>query len=429
MEHSNNEVLDITLPEARERSLAGVFFKITALPIAVFAVFLLGYLGLIGLKVEMHSILMLAVLLIIALVLARHNAEYGCSNFENNIDDFKSELKNYIVANLLSIGGKKKSDAKFDLFVDEYGYSLRNQNYASVAAAVFPMLGILGTFISIAISMPHFSSSNIDGLETEIAQLLGGVGTAFYVSIYGIFLALWWIYFEKKGISKYERLLIKYKNSTKNFFWNKDEITQGYLSEILSANVDISRSFAAMASTSFSDGLNRLINEKIDVFENVMEAEKRSFALTQEGLEKANEMILSANLSRGEMDKSFAQILSALKSVSASLVEIQNGISAQYLKQSEILEQNDDKIEFATNSLTAQIKNLTACLQSFSGEMLKQQSASIASLNASFKEFSADLKTLLGGANLDQSGNADIIEELRKTLASIDEKALLDENE
>lgn len=335
MEHSNNEVLDITLPEARERSLAGVFFKITALPIAVFAVFLLGYLGLIGLKVETHSILMLAVLLIIALVLARHNAEYGCSNFENNIDDFKSELKNYIVANLLSIGGKKKSDAKFDLFVDEYGYSLRNQNYASVAAAVFPMLGILGTFISIAISMPHFSSSNIDGLETEIAQLLGGVGTAFYVSIYGIFLALWWIYFEKKGISKYERLLIKYKNSTKNFFWNKDEITQGYLSEILNANVDISRSFAAMASTSFSDGLNRLINEKISAFENVMEAEKRSFALTQEGLEKANEMILSANLSRGEMDKSFAQILSALKSVSASLVEIQNGISAQYLKQSE----------------------------------------------------------------------------------------------
>ena len=119
MEHSNNEVLDITLPEARERSLAGVFFKITALPIAVFAVFLLGYLGLIGLKVEMHSILMLAVLLIIALVLARHNAEYGCSNFENNIDDFKSELKNYIVVNLLSIGGKKKSDAQFDLFVDE----------------------------------------------------------------------------------------------------------------------------------------------------------------------------------------------------------------------------------------------------------------------------------------------------------------------
>ena len=108
MDRPNNEVLDITLPEAKERSLAGVFFKIAALPIAVFVVFLLGYLGLIGLKVETHSILMLAVLLIIALILARHNAEYGCLNFQNNIDDFKRELKNYIVANLLSIGGKKK---------------------------------------------------------------------------------------------------------------------------------------------------------------------------------------------------------------------------------------------------------------------------------------------------------------------------------
>ena len=429
MDRPNNEVLDITLPEAKERSLAGVFFKIVALPIAVFVVFLLGYLGLIGLKVETHSILMLAVLLIIALILARHNAEYGCLNFQNNIDDFKRELKNYIVANLLSIGGKKKSDASFDLFVDEYGYSLRNQNYASVASAVFPMLGILGTFISIAISMPHFSSSNIDGLETEIAQLLGGVGTAFYVSIYGIFLALWWIYFEKKGISKYERLLIKYKNSTKNFFWNKDEITQGYLSEILNANSEISRSFAMMSSTNFTERLNRLIDEKIGAFESVMEAEKRSMAITQEELEKAGEMIQRTNLAHGELDKSFAQILSALKSVSASLIEIQNGISAQYLSQSKTLTDGQGELTNVTSALSAQIKSLNASLGGFAGEISSSQNAYAAKIDAIFKGLSADLKALLAGEGAARTSNESIIEELRKTLASIDEKALLDENE
>ena len=200
MENRSSEVLDLTLPENNERSLMGVYLKIVFVPIAIFVVFLLGFLGVIDFKVELHTIVMMGILLIIALVLARHNAEFGCSNFQNNIEHFKNELKNYIVANILRIGDKKKSDAKFDAFVDEYGYSLRNQNYASVAAGVFPMLGILGTFISIAISMPNFSSSNISNLETEIAQLLGGVGTAFYVSIYGIFLALWWIYFEKKGM-------------------------------------------------------------------------------------------------------------------------------------------------------------------------------------------------------------------------------------
>ncbi|WP_199774320.1 MotA/TolQ/ExbB proton channel family protein, partial [Campylobacter jejuni] len=76
-----------------------------------------------------------------------------------------------------------------------------------------------GTFISIALSMPNFSSSDTAALEQEIALLLSGVGTAFYVSIYGIFLALWWMFFEKFGKSKIERLLNRQKNSTSGFFW------------------------------------------------------------------------------------------------------------------------------------------------------------------------------------------------------------------
>ena len=55
----------------------------------------------------------------------------------------KVRLSRTMLWSTVRIGGKKKSDASFDLFVDEYGYSLRNQNYASVASAVFPMLGIL----------------------------------------------------------------------------------------------------------------------------------------------------------------------------------------------------------------------------------------------------------------------------------------------
>ena len=49
MDRPNNEVLDITLPEAKERSLAGVFFNIAARPIAGFVGFFLGDLGRIGL--------------------------------------------------------------------------------------------------------------------------------------------------------------------------------------------------------------------------------------------------------------------------------------------------------------------------------------------------------------------------------------------
>ena len=46
--------------------------------------------------------------------------------------------------------------------------------------------------------MPDFSSGNTTALEQEISLLLGGVGTAFYVSIFGIFLSIWWTFFLKK---------------------------------------------------------------------------------------------------------------------------------------------------------------------------------------------------------------------------------------
>ena len=96
MENRSSEVLDLTLPENNERSQIGVYLKIVFVPIAIFVVFLLGFLKVIDFKVELHSIVMMAVLLVIALVLARHNAEYGCCAFESRIDNFKKELKEHL---------------------------------------------------------------------------------------------------------------------------------------------------------------------------------------------------------------------------------------------------------------------------------------------------------------------------------------------
>ncbi|MDA3061615.1 MULTISPECIES: MotA/TolQ/ExbB proton channel family protein [unclassified Campylobacter] len=416
------EILDLTLPENPERSLLGVYLKIVFVPVAIFAIFLLGFLKVIDFKVELHSIVMMGFLLIIALFLARHNAEFGCLKFQNSIENFKIQLKNYIVENLLSIGAKKKSDAKFENFVDEYSHSLRNDNYASVAVGVFPMLGILGTFISIAISMPNFSSSNIANLETEIAGLLGGVGTAFYVSIYGIFLALWWIYFEKKGISKFERLLLKYKNATKNFFWSKEEITQSYLSEILDRNAEVSRSFMAMASNTLSDSLNVAIDEKMQTLQGIIDAEQRALALTTSELERANEMILNANLTHGEISKNFDQILSSLKAVTSNMVEIQNGISAGYLSFSKSSEQKSANLQTSADALNQAIVNFTLQIKSLNENMLSEQINARESFKASFKELNDEIKSLFDSSLGKNTSSEGIIDELRKTLKSIDEK-------
>ncbi len=59
-----------------------------------------------------------------------------------------------------------------------------------MASSLFPLLGILGTFTAIAVSMPDFSISDTDTLDKQISILLSGIGTAFYASIFGIFLSL-----------------------------------------------------------------------------------------------------------------------------------------------------------------------------------------------------------------------------------------------
>jgi len=126
--------------------------------------------------------------------------------------------------NALTIMGKTKSTLHVKDFISEYYQDIRNDNFARVAPSVFPMLGILGTFIAIAISMPDFTVQNTEGLDREISLLLSGIGTAFYASIYGIMLSLIWTYFEKRGISKVEKQIIDLEKIYGARVWKESEL-------------------------------------------------------------------------------------------------------------------------------------------------------------------------------------------------------------
>lgn len=404
--------IELSLPENSNRSLFGVYFKIILIPVVIFAGFLLGYLKIINFKVELHSILMMGILLIIALFLARHNAEYGCLLFEDRIDNFKKDLKNYIMSNLLIIGDKKKSDSSFDSFIGEKSAELRNDNYSSVAAGVFPMLGILGTFISIAISMPEFSSTNINSLETEIAELLGGVGTAFYVSIYGIFLAIWWIYFEKKGLSRFERLIAKYKNSTKNFFWDRDEITRAYFQEISTKNSKMIQGLAHITNSEFSENLNKLIQKKFENFSEILDIEKDSLKITTKEFDKITSVLASNDFNK--MNDGFKDILTTLKEVSSELKEVKNSI----ISESNLKE---DRVSNAAASLLLEIKKFEDSIKINSKNILNKQNESF----DAFRRDIANFNSKTGGRIF--GDNSDVIEELRKSLANIDKKVKFDD--
>ncbi|QIX86908.1 MotA/TolQ/ExbB proton channel family protein [Campylobacter ureolyticus] len=420
---SKNEITDeFSLLKESKRSLFGVYIKIVFIPVLVFLIFLAGYLNYISLKVESHSIVMLGFLLFIALIFARHNAEYGCCLFESRSAIFKDELKKYIMSHLMVVGNRKKSNAPFESFSDNFTNNLRNENYASVAAGVFPMLGILGTFISIAISMPHFSSTNINSLEAEIAQLLGGVGTAFYVSIYGIFLALWWIYFEKKGLSRFESIIYRYKSVTKNFFWEKDEISQSLMSEILNQNEKVANSFETVFNTEFTKNLRTAMKENFHTFEEMLELQKNSLKTTSSNLNETVSLFTNIGETSKNINKDFEKMLNSFSKLVDDTNEIYLNLSKQLEKLLSFNDKKDENLQNLANGLIDNLDEFKASLENFNKEFLNEQNETQNIFKQGVIKSVNEIKKVVDDLKKEKTSNTDIVEELKISLDNIERK-------
>lgn len=200
------------------------FFMILTVPLGLFLLLLLGFNNYIPLKVEFHSVIIIFLILLIFVSFIAHNAWYSFAHFKNSIHDVLEEVDTQIEQNQLILANKKKALVDIEPFFDNYVGKIRNDNFANVASSIFPTLGILGTFLAIAISMPDFTVDSKEALESEITILLSGVGTAFYASIYGIFLSIWWVFFEKRGLTKIDNEINDIKTQYLNLIWNKEEI-------------------------------------------------------------------------------------------------------------------------------------------------------------------------------------------------------------
>jgi len=200
------------------------FIAILILPLLFLAGLYAGYLGFIPLKVETHTLVIITFIFAIFVLFIKHNANYAVCHMRSSFRKMENDLQEALEENSLTIMGETKSTLAIESFIADYYKDIRNDNFAKVASSVFPMLGILGTFIAIAISMPDFTVKDLDALDQEISILLSGIGTAFYASIYGIFLSLLWTYFEKRGSSKADRNIYDLERIYNTRIWKKSEL-------------------------------------------------------------------------------------------------------------------------------------------------------------------------------------------------------------
>ncbi|MFW5625016.1 MAG: hypothetical protein ACOCMW_04390, partial [Campylobacter hyointestinalis] len=77
----NDGLNELVLPEGKSRQAFLVYLKIIFLPILIYAIFLLGFFNVIKFNTQLHTVIMMGAILFIAMIFARHSAEFGCFVF------------------------------------------------------------------------------------------------------------------------------------------------------------------------------------------------------------------------------------------------------------------------------------------------------------------------------------------------------------
>ena len=332
-------------------------FTLLTVPTLLFILVILCYFGVLPLKVEIHSVILIGAIYFIYLFFIRHNAYFVACKFRTLYADLQIVLLDYINSNLLTIAQTSKANGSVDDFLQDYTSNLRNSNFSSIASGIFPTLGILGTFISIALSMPDFTSNNIAALDSEITKLLSGVGTAFYVSIYGIFLSIWWIFFEKFGLSRFHHDSYIIKESTKNFFWTKIDIESIHIKSNIDNFSSMSKIFEELTSSQAMYDINRSIEQRaksldellqkeymlsLRIDENIANFEKLASAVEKLSLQSNSQTIIFKDVSEN-LNKNIIELNSHMNNLSSENLK---AIYTNIVKSIETMKSDMEKIEW-----------------------------------------------------------------------------------
>ncbi len=282
-------------------SCVGIFFIIFVVPFLFVAAAVVGYLGYLPFKIEIHTLVTLALIFVVFLFFIQHNAAYSACKIRHNFSWMDAQLQEELKANALTITGKTKSTLEVRDFAEDFFKGVRDDNYARVASSIFPMLGILGTFIAIALSMPDFTVSSGDKLDQEISLLLSGIGTAFYASIFGIFLSLWWVFFERNGLAQIERSTQKLESIYADKIWKKSELIKH---EHAQTELKDQKIIQTLKETFSLDFIRELNEQYIKNYKTIIDDTTNSFEMLSRHMHDASQELRNTLLALNDREES-----------------------------------------------------------------------------------------------------------------------------
>lgn len=100
----------------------------------------------------------------------------------------------------IQVGNVKKTNVPASEFFSEFSAcKAHNVNLRMLDAASGTLvgLGLLGTFLGLTLGIEGFDSSNTENIQNSINNLLSGMGTAFYTSLFGMTLSIIFTFIDK----------------------------------------------------------------------------------------------------------------------------------------------------------------------------------------------------------------------------------------
>ena len=127
---------------------------------------------------------------------------------------------------------------------------------------VFTGLGILGTFLGLSVGVSNIDISETALMQESIGVLLKGLGTAFYTSLIGIFVALIFNFIHKSVIDNLEKSIINLCNTLEIFCQRKS--TEQFLADnylLAKEQTDQFKSFSDNLAIAIGDALEQKLSE------------------------------------------------------------------------------------------------------------------------------------------------------------------------
>ena len=123
-------------------------------------------------------------------------------------------------------------------------------------------------------------------------------------------MSIWWTFFEKIGMSRFEHDTYMIKETTKSYFWTKIDIESIHIKSNLNNFSKMSEVFEKLTSSNMMDNINLLIEKRVEILDEILKKELILSTKISENIdnnEKLSTMLKDMTLNMSTTIRSFEQ--------------------------------------------------------------------------------------------------------------------------